>query len=186
MTSYLLGLIGSGIGPSLSPPLYEREADQHGLRSRPRVIDIDRLGLPADAVGDLLRTARRLGFDGLNITHPCKQTVIRYLDELSADAAILGAVNTVTFDGDRAIGHNTDWTGFADSFTRGLPGAPTRQVVQLGAGGAGAAIAHALLTLGTEQVILHDAAPDKAESLAGELTNRFGAGRARLSAHLCL
>ncbi|MEU0480764.1 shikimate dehydrogenase [Streptosporangium sp. NPDC006013] len=179
MTSHLIGLIGSGVGPSLSPALHEREADHHGLRYLYRIIDITPLGLDAAAAGGLVRTARRLGYTGLNITHPCKQTVIEHLDELSPDAATLGAVNTVTFDGERAIGHNTDWTGFARSFTRGLPDAATRRIVQLGAGGAGAAVGHALLTLGAEQIVLADALPARAESLATELERRFGSGRAR-------
>ncbi|WP_433378022.1 shikimate dehydrogenase [Streptosporangium sp. CA-115845] len=179
MTSHLIGLIGSGVGPSLSPALHEREADHHGLRYLYRIIDITPLGLDAAAAGDLVRTARRLGYTGLNITHPCKQTVIEHLDGLSPDAATLGAVNTVTFDGERAIGHNTDWTGFARSFTRGLPDAVTRRIVQLGAGGAGAAVGHALLTLGAEQIVLADALPARAESLATELERRFGSGRAR-------
>ncbi|GAA3836512.1 shikimate dehydrogenase [Sphaerisporangium flaviroseum] len=178
MTSYLVGLIGSGVGPSLSPALHEREADHHGLRLLYRVIDIARLGLGAEAAGGLVRAAQRLGFTGLNITHPCKQTVIEHLDELSPDAEMLGAVNTVVFDGDRAIGHNTDWTGFAQSFARGLPDAPTHRVVQLGAGGAGAAVAHALLTLGADRVTLVDAEPARAVALAAELVRRFGAGRA--------
>ncbi|GLW09437.1 shikimate dehydrogenase (NADP(+)) [Microtetraspora sp. NBRC 13810] len=176
MTSFLTGLIGSGIGPSLSPPLHEREAAHHGLRYVYRLLDTDVLGLD---VGDLIRTARRFGYDGLNITHPCKQAVIPYLDELSADARTLGAVNTVVFDGGRAVGHNTDWTGFAESFVRGLPDAPTRRVVQLGAGGAGAAVAHALLTGGAGQVTVVDADPARATALAAELTGRFGPGRAR-------
>ncbi|MEU4548869.1 shikimate dehydrogenase [Nonomuraea dietziae] len=176
MTSYLTGLIGSGIGPSLSPPLHEREAAHHGLSYVYRLLDTDVLG---QDVGELVRTARRFGYDGLNITHPCKQAVIPHLDELSEDARMLGAVNTVVFDGERAIGHNTDWTGFAESFARGLPDAPTRRVVQLGAGGAGAAVAHALLTMGADTVTVVDADPARATSLAAELETRFGAGRAR-------
>ncbi|MGI5159011.1 shikimate dehydrogenase [Microbispora sp. CA-102843] len=178
MTSYLVGLIGAGIGPSLSPPLHEREAGFHGLRFIYRLIDIAELGLPAEAAGDLMTTARRFGFTGLNITHPCKQTVIEHLDELSPDAEKLGAVNTVVFDGDRAIGHNTDWTGFAESFARGLPDAATRRVVQLGAGGAGSAVAHALLTLGADRVTLVDVQQDRAVELAVKLARRFGTGRA--------
>jgi shikimate dehydrogenase len=182
MSSYLIGLIGAGIGPSFSPALHEREADAHGVRYVYRLLDIGELGLGADAVGELVRTARRLGYDGLNITHPCKQTVIPFLDELSADAAMLGAVNTVVFEGRRAVGHNTDWTGFAESFARGLPDAPTRQVVQLGAGGAGAAVAHALLTLGADQVVLVDAAESRAAALAADLAGRFGPARIRTAA----
>ncbi|MFG1946931.1 shikimate dehydrogenase [Nonomuraea sp. NPDC048826] len=175
MTSYLIGLIGSGIGPSLSPALHEREASRLGIPYVYRLIEAG----AAEEVGELVRMARRLGFDGLNITHPCKRAVLPHLDELSADATTLGAVNTVVFDGDRAVGHNTDWTGFAESFARDLPGAPTGRVVQLGAGGAGAAVGHALLTLGAGELTVVDADPARARALAAELAGRFGAGRAR-------
>ncbi|MFJ1558435.1 shikimate dehydrogenase [Streptomyces mirabilis] len=178
MDTYLVGLIGSGIGPSLSPALHEREADRQGLRYVYRLIDIDVLGVGPEAVGDLVRAARDLGFDGLNITHPCKQLVIDHLDELAPQAAALGAVNTVVFEGGRAIGHNTDVTGFAASFARGLPDVPLERVVQLGAGGAGAAVAHAVLTLGAGHVSVVDAMPDRAADLAAGLNRHFGAGRA--------
>ncbi|MER5383264.1 shikimate dehydrogenase [Streptomyces sp. NPDC002688] len=177
-TSYLVGLIGSGIGPSLSPALHEREADRQGLRCLYRLIDIDALGVPPEAVGDLVRAARDVGFDGLNITHPCKQLVIAHLDELAPQAAALGAVNTVVFEDGRAIGHNTDVTGFAASFARGLPDVSLERVVQLGAGGAGAAVAHAVLTLGAGHITLVDAMPDRAASLAAALNRHFGDGRA--------
>ncbi|MDX3728314.1 shikimate dehydrogenase [Streptomyces caniscabiei] len=176
--SYLVGLIGSGIGPSLSPALHEREADRQGLRCLYRLIDIDDLGVGPEAVGDLVRAARDLGFDGLNITHPCKQLVIEHLDGLAPQAAALGAVNTVVFEDGRAVGHNTDVTGFAASFARGLPDVPLENVVQLGAGGAGAAVAHATLTLGAEHITVVDALPDRAADLAASLDRHFGAGRA--------
>ncbi|MEU1027602.1 shikimate dehydrogenase [Streptomyces mirabilis] len=182
MDTYLVGLIGSGIGPSLSPALHEREADRQGLRYLYRLIDIDVLGVGPEAVGDLVRAARDLGFDGLNITHPCKQLVIDHLDELAPQAAALGAVNTVVFEGGRAVGHNTDVTGFAASFARGLPDVPLERVVQLGAGGAGAAVAHAVLTLGAGHVTVVDAMPDRAADLAAGLNRHFGAGRAAAAA----
>ncbi|MFJ9893086.1 shikimate dehydrogenase [Streptomyces sp. NPDC091280] len=177
--SYLIGLIGAGIGPSLSPALHEREADRQGLRCLYRLIDIDVLGVAPEAVGELLRAARDLGFDGLNITHPCKQLVIEHLDGLAPQAEALGAVNTVVLAADgRAIGHNTDVTGFAASFARGLPDVPMERVVQLGAGGAGAAVAHATLTLGAERVTVVDALPERAAALADSLNRHFGPGRA--------
>ncbi|CAL9627910.1 Quinate_shikimate dehydrogenase (NAD(+)) [Streptomyces sp. enrichment culture] len=176
--SYLTGLIGSGIGPSLSPALHEREADRQGLRLLYRLIDIDPLGVPPEAVGDLVRAARDLGFDGLNITHPCKQLVLAHLDALAPQAEALGAVNTVVFEHGRAVGHNTDVTGFAASFARGLPDAPLDRIVQLGAGGAGAAVAHALLTLGAGHITVVDALPDRAAALAAALNRAFGEGRA--------
>ncbi|MEV8566903.1 shikimate dehydrogenase [Streptomyces sp. NPDC051322] len=176
--SYLVGLVGSGIGPSLSPSLHEREADRQGLRYLYRLIDIEALGVPPEKTGELVRAAGELGYDGLNITHPCKQQVLAHLDELSPQAAALGAVNTVVFRQGRAIGHNTDVTGFAASFARGLPDAPLDRVVQIGAGGAGTAVAHALLTLGAGCLTLVDAEPARAVALAHSLNRHFGAGRA--------
>lgn len=175
---YLTGLVGAGIGPSLSPALHEREAAELGLRCLYRRLDLDRIGPPATAVGELLRAARLTGFTGLNITHPAKQLVLGHLDELSPDAAALGAVNTVVFTADGAVGHNTDWSGFARSFGRGLPDVPVDRVVLLGAGGAGAAVAHGLLTLGTGSLHVLDLDEARAAELAAALRGRFGPDRA--------
>jgi len=176
--SHLIGLIGTGIGPSLTPALHEREADELGLRYLYRRLDLDVLGLPATAVGDLLAAARLTGFSGLNITHPAKQLVIQHLDDLSPDAAALGAVNTVVFDGGRTIGHNTDVSGFARSVGLGLKDAPLDTVVLVGAGGAGVAVAHALLTLGASTLRILDTDPERRQRLAAQLSGRFGSGRA--------
>src|SRR3954454_9969297 len=148
MQGFLVGLVGTGIGPSLTPPLHEREADELGLRYLYRLWDLDRLGLPAEGIGEVLAAARLAGYDGLNVTHPCKQLVLEHLDELSPDAAALEAVNTVVLRDGRATGHNTDTTGCAESLARGLPDARVDRVVLLGAGGAGSAVAHALIGLG--------------------------------------
>jgi shikimate dehydrogenase len=175
---YLIGLVGSGIGPSLTPPLHEREADELGLRYLYRRLDIDVLGLPATAIGNVLAAARLAGYDGLNITHPCKQLVLEHLDDLSPDAAALGAVNTVVFTDGHAVGHNTDWSGFARSISRRLPDAVLDRVVLLGAGGAGAAVAHALLTLGAGVVHVLDLDEARSTTLAASLRDRFGSDRA--------
>ncbi|MEU4222506.1 shikimate dehydrogenase, partial [Actinoplanes sp. NPDC026623] len=159
---FVVGLIGAGIGSSLSPPLHEREADDQGLRYIYQLIDIAALGLAAADVGELVRTARQLGFRGLNVTHPCKQEVLGHLDELSPEAAELGAVNTVVFTGGRSVGHNTDRHGFAESFRLGLPGAATGRVVLIGAGGAGAAVAHAMARRGAGHLTVVDAERDRA------------------------
>jgi shikimate dehydrogenase len=169
---YVVGLIGSGVGSSLSPSLHEREADELGLRYLYQLIDIEELAVAAEDIGGLLTDARRMGFAGLNITHPCKQTVLPSLDELSADAAALGAVNTVVFAGGRTVGHNSDWSGFAAGFARGLPGAALGEVVLLGAGGAGAAVAHAMLTLGARRLSVLDLDRGRADRLAVALRDR--------------
>jgi shikimate dehydrogenase len=175
--SILTGLIGSGIGGSLSPAMHEREGRELGLNYVYRRIDLEALGLTPAALPELLLAAQRMGFDGLNITYPCKQAVIALLDELSDDARALGAVNTVLFRDGKRIGHNTDWSGFARSFKRGLPDVSLESVVQLGAGGAGAAVAHAALVMGARALTLFDVDAARAEALARELQARFEEAR---------
>lgn len=182
--TYIAGLIGAGIGPSLSPPLHEHEAAVLGLRYAYRLIDIGQAGLTAADTPALIRFAHVLGFDGLNITHPCKQAALEGVDELSAEAAALGAVNTVVFRGGRAVGHNTDWSGFARSLRRGLPGVPLGHVVVLGAGGAGAAASYALARLGAGRVTVIDIDESRAAALTASLAPVSGdhrIGHARLS-----
>ncbi|GAA4740545.1 shikimate dehydrogenase [Actinomycetospora chibensis] len=177
-----VGLIGAGIGPSLSPALHEREARALGLAYRYTLVDLDVRGLgPAD-VGDLLAEARDAGLRGVNVTHPVKQRILPHLDALSPDAAAIGAVNTVVFDGDRSLGHNTDWSGFAAALRTGLPGAALGRVAVLGAGGAGAAAAHALLTAGAGAVDVLDVDGDRARELVARLDTTFGPGRAHAAA----
>jgi shikimate dehydrogenase len=176
--SVLLGLIGAGIEASLTPAMHEREADEQGLRCLYRLIDLDRLGLGPAALPDLLVAAERMGFSGLNITFPCKQSVIPLLHELSDEARTLNAVNTVVLKDGRRTGHNTDCSGFAESFRRGLPGARLDRVVVLGAGGAGAAVAYAALTLGAGEVIVFDLDRARAAATAAQLS--AGVGRARV------
>jgi shikimate dehydrogenase len=186
MGGYLVGLIGSGIGTSLSPSLHEREADALGIRYLYRVLDLDRLGVPASAVGDLVAAARLAGYDGLNITHPVKQLVLDHLDKLSPDAEAVGAVNTVAFINGTSVGYNTDLTGFSRALTTGLPDAALDTVVLLGAGGAGAAVGHALLSLGAGILRIVDIDQVRGEKLAAALTERFGPDRATaacLAAH---
>jgi shikimate dehydrogenase len=171
--AYLLGLIGSGIQASRTPTMHEREGARRGFRTIYRLIDITPLNLTADALPELLANCQRLGFNGLNITHPCKQAIIPLLDELSEDAAAIGAVNTVVFKDGRRIGHNTDWWGYTDGFKRGLPDADLESVLQLGSGGAGSAVAYALMKLGAQSLMIFDIDHAKATALADDLNRRF-------------
>nr|WP_244142617.1 shikimate dehydrogenase [Paraburkholderia phenoliruptrix] len=171
--SYLVGLIGAGIGGSLSPAMHEEEGSRLGLHYVYRRIDLEALKLDVSALPELLLAAERMGFNGLNITYPCKQAVIPLLDELSDDARALGAVNTVLFEDGKRIGYNTDWSGFARAFQRGLPDVSLERVVQLGAGGAGAAVAHAALAMGAQTLTLFDVDAARAAALAAELQKRF-------------
>ncbi len=177
-TTILAGLIGAGIQASRTPALHEREGDSQGLRYLYRLIDLEQLKLDSAALPDLLLAAERMSFTGLNITFPCKQTIIPLLDELSPEARGIGAVNTVVLKDGKRIGHNTDCLGFAEGFRRGLPGVALERVVQMGAGGAGAAVAHALLSEGVQLLSIFDVDINRAQSLADNLNHHFGRGRA--------
>jgi shikimate dehydrogenase len=169
----LLGLIGADIDASRSPAMHEGEAAAHGLRCIYQRIDLARLGLTGEALPDLLTAAERTGFSGLNITHPCKQSVMPLLTDLSDEARTVGSVNTIVFDGNKRIGHNTDWWAFRQSFLEHLHGAALGRIVQLGAGGAGAATAYAALMLGVHELIVVDTIHERARSLAARLATTF-------------
>jgi shikimate dehydrogenase len=169
----IVGLIGSGISESLSPALHEREASLLDLDYSYVLLDLDELGIEPARVGEVVRGAEEAGLRGLNVTHPCKQLVIEHLDGLSEEAAVLAAVNTITF-GARRAGHNTDLTGFREAFARRLPDARTSRVVLVGAGGAGAAVGHAIMSLGARHLTVFDADQGRAELLADALCQAYG------------
>jgi quinate/shikimate dehydrogenase (NAD+) len=176
---FLVGLVGSGLEPSFSPALHEREADCLGLRYLYQRIDLDDLGLDAPSAGALLGEAMRMGFRGVNVTHPCKQTILPRLDRLAPSARALGAVNTVVFEGTgEMVGHNTDVLGFEASFARGLDGAARDRVVLVGAGGAGAAVARAALAQRVGTLVVSEIDPDRARAVCEGLAREAG-GRVR-------
>src|SRR5919206_2913384 len=177
--SFLVGLIGSGIAESRTPPMHEAAADAAGIRYLYKKIDLAELKLGSEALPELLTAARRMGFDGLNVTHPCKQAILPLLDQLSPDAEALGAVNTVVIRNGRMTGHNTDWFGFAENFRRNMQGASLGSVVQFGAGGAGSAVAFALMNLGVQELTIIDLDLAKAQSVVDSLSPRFAEGRLR-------
>jgi len=172
-----VGLIGSGIQASLTPAMHMQEGRAHGLDYEYRLIDTDMLGLSASALPTLLSAAEESGFAGLNITYPLKQEVLGFLTDLSDDARALSAVNTVVFDGGRRVGYNTDWWGFATAFRQSFTNVRREIVVLLGAGGAGAAVAYALLTSGVRELRIVEAVSSKGLALAATLVDRFPSAR---------
>jgi shikimate dehydrogenase len=182
--SLLVGLIGAGIQGSLSPALQEEEACHHDIRLHYQLIDLEVAGRDVDILPALVDAARVMRFAGLNVTYPCKQLVLPLLDELSAEAEAIGAVNTVVRRGDRLVGYNTDGAGWSWGFLRALPGADLSRVVLVGAGGAGSACADAVLRLGAKRLVLVDRNAARAAALAARLNGHFADGRAGASADL--
>jgi shikimate dehydrogenase len=182
MKKLLVGLIGAGIQRSLSPALQEEEARHHELHLHYQLIDLDVANAGIEALPGLIAAARIMGFAGLNITYPCKQSVMALLDALSEEARAIGAVNTVVRQGDRLVGHNTDGSGWSWGFRRALPEADLSRVVLLGAGGAGSACADAVLRLGARELVIVDQERSRAAELAERLNRHLAGGRAQAAA----
>lgn len=172
-TTVRVGLLGKGIQLSRTPSMHEAEGAAHGLRYSYDLIDTNEFSEPP-SIEEILKAAERNGYAGLNVTYPYKVAVLPYLDELSEAAEAVGAVNTVVFRNGRRTGHNTDMWGFAESFRRRMGRARRETVLQIGAGGAGAAVAQALMECGTGRLMIVDKEADKAEALAKSVCARHG------------
>ncbi len=166
----LVGLIGVNIGQSLAPALHEDAFAAAGMAGHYHLMDAEH---PRPRkLTDLVAAVRAAGFGGVNITFPFKEAVIPLLDQVSAEAREIGAVNTVVIDAEgRTSGHNTDRSGFRTAFIEAFGGDAARgkPVLLLGAGGAGRAVAFALKDLGAAPIRIFDRDLDKARSLAADL-----------------
>ena len=166
----LVGLIGRGIQLSRTPAMHEREAARLGLTCAYVLIDFDAMALADADLDAALRATAGMGFHGVNVTYPFKQAVMPLLDEVSAEALTIGAVNTVVF-GRPTIGHNTDYWGFTESFRSQMAGAALERVTVFGAGGAGSAVGAALIGLGVREMTIVDHDATRARDLARRLAS---------------
>ena len=123
--------------------------------------------VPPDRLRDAVRGAHALGARQLSVSLPHKEAVIPLLDDVDETARRIGAVNTIVRDGDRFVGHNTDWLGAVQALERerGLAGA---RAVVLGAGGAARGVVFGLLQRGAHVTVLNRT-PARAATLAREL-----------------
>lgn len=174
-----VGLIGAGIGASRTPRMHVEAGRALGLDYRYDLIDTDRLPIPVPGIDALLGQAQAEGFAGVNVTYPYKRAALDAVDEIAPSAAAVGATNTVVFKAGRRIAHNTDYTGFAEAFRRRIGDRARASVLLLGAGGAGGAVANALLDNGTRLLFVHDTDPASAAALIAAIERRLGPGRAK-------
>ncbi|MFM6932915.1 MAG: shikimate dehydrogenase [Novosphingobium sp.] len=177
-----VGLVGRGILESRTPWLHEQEAKAAGLSLAYKLFDFTDHGWRDEDLPGLLAELTAAGYVGINVTYPFKQAVLTLLDGMSESAGRVGAVNTIAFADEQRTGYNTDITGFAAGFRAGFPRMAPGTVLQIGCGGAGAAVAHALLgQLGAERVILSDSDAARAAALHAQLSGHYGADRLELS-----
>lgn len=163
-----VGLLGHGIGPSLTPAMHESEGARLGLDYHYETVDL--LDQPDADLGAELDRLAAAGFAAVNVTHPFKRAVLAHVDEISDAVRRIGATNLVLL-GERRVAHNTDYSGFRSGLEAFLDGDRRGPVLQVGAGGAGLATVCALLDLGFDDVVVHD----RAEAAAVDLVGRFAA-----------
>ena len=181
----LIGLIGANIMGSLSPALFADAFAAAGINGYYHLVDVDRL--PGRRLPQLLDALKIAGFAGANITYPFKQDVIPLLDAVDPEARQTGAVNTVAIAPDgRTTGYNFDRIGWRHSFEEafGRNSARGATVVLVGAGGAGRAVAFALMDLDVGCLVIHDLDGTRAAALAADLSRDYGASRCRVASDL--
>jgi shikimate dehydrogenase len=154
-------LIGHPVAHSLSGAMHQAAFDALGIDAKYELWDRAPTAL-ADAVAQL----RSDEFLGANVTIPHKEKVVPLVDRLTEDAQATGAVNTITREGRRLIGHNTDVPGFKVAIDRlaGKRKMP-RQAVILGAGGGARAVVHGLISEGFQRIIVFNRHLHRAEAL---------------------
>lgn len=161
----LVGVIGWPVEHSLSPPMQNAAIDGLGLNWVYVAMSV-----APEALGDAIAGARALGFVGLNVTIPHKQSVAALMDRLDPAAEAIGAVNTVVFASEGTVGYNTDAEGYTGTVEAESDFRFKGQVVlQLGAGGVGRAMAAGAAAAGADRVMIHARRPEKASALAASL-----------------
>ena len=154
-------LIGHPVAHSLSGAMQQAAFDDQGIDATYELWDRPPLGL-AEAVGQL----RGDDFLGANVTIPHKERIVPLVDRLTDEAHVTGAVNTITKEGKRLVGHNTDVPGFRVALDRlvGKQKMP-RNAVVLGAGGGARAVVYGLITEGFQRIIVFNRHLHRAEGL---------------------
>ncbi len=158
------GVIGWPLGHTLSPVMQQAALDALGIDAV-----YTALPTPPAQAPRRFRDVRAGRLAGINVTIPHKRAAAAAVDDLAPAAARLGAVNTVSLDGGRLCGDNTDLYGFAEALRRGGFDARGARALVLGAGGAARAALHALADAGAAQVVIANRTPARARGLAADL-----------------
>lgn len=168
-TTGIYGLFGHPVKHSLSPNMHNSAFEELGLDSVYVAFDID-----PESIADATNAIRVMGIKGINITIPHKQAIMPFLDEISPDARLTGAVNTVKNEDGKLIGFNTDVGGFLRAIREDLDFIPEGKTIFLiGAGGAARAVLSAFCMNGGSSVYISDIIKEKAVELANQFKENF-------------
>ncbi len=154
-------LIGHPVAHSLSAAMQQAAFDARGIDARYELWDRAPIDLAA-----AIEEIRGKDFIGANLTIPHKERVVPLIDRLTDEAVATGAVNTITHEGKRLVGHNTDVAGFIEALDRLVGRAKMpRQAVVLGAGGGARAVVHGLIRSGFQRIVVFNRHLHRAEGL---------------------
>jgi len=168
-TTHIYGIFGHPVKHSLSPVMHNSAFQELGLNSVYVAFDIE-----PENIGDAAHAIRTMGVKGINITIPHKQTIIPYLDVVSPDAKLTGAVNTVKNENGKLSGYNTDVGGFLRAIKEDLDFSPAGKTLFLiGAGGAARAVMSAFCMNGAAVIYVTDIMQEKARDIAKEFKDNF-------------
>jgi shikimate dehydrogenase len=166
----LYGIFGYPVEHTFSPGMHN--AAFHKLHLDACYIPFS---VSPENLGEATKALIPLGLCGVNITIPHKGKIITYLDELSEDARLIGAVNTIEIKDGKLIGHNTDGRGFLRSLRDNTGFNPRgKQIFIIGSGGAARAVGFSLALAGTKKIMFTDLDPVKAVALVTDITEKTG------------
>lgn len=164
----IYGIFGYPLGHSVSPAIQNCALDDYGLKSIYFAFEC-----PPARFRYLMRHLKSLVLDGFNVTVPYKEEVIGYLNRLSPEAKILGAVNTVKKQGKIWIGYNTDLYGFLKSLRETGFHAKNRCAVILGAGGSARAVVYGLAKSGVRKIAIFNRTIGRAKHVVSQFKKKF-------------
>lgn len=163
----VFGIIGDPVEHSLSPGMHNAAFKSIGL---------DHIYVPfhvkSEELEDAINGAHAMGIKGLNVTIPHKTEVIKYLDYLDIAAGLIGAVNTIEFGENGAVGHNTDGIGAVRALEE-ITSIKNKKIMILGAGGAARAISFQILLSQAKSLVISNRTIEKAEELRNDLIEKL-------------
>jgi shikimate dehydrogenase len=163
----IVGVFGDPVDENPTIAMHEAAFKAKGLNWRYQNFRVKPDGLAAAMQG-----MRAMNFKGINLTIPHKVAVLQYLDRITPEAAMMGAVNTVVRQGDELIGTNTDGKGFLLSLKHAGIDPAGKRVVFLGAGGAARAMSVELALAGASHITIVNRTTHRGDALAQLLNER--------------
>tara|TARA_B100000686_G_scaffold351311_1_gene449740 strand:- start:27406 stop:28260 length:855 start_codon:yes stop_codon:yes gene_type:complete len=167
----VIGIIGSSIQYSLSPTIHEYWMNENKIKGKYKIYD-----LKEEELKNFIKNIHNKNIKGLNVTIPYKKKIIDFIDEISLEAKIIGAVNTLIIKKNGKIyGDNTDAKGFINNLESIRPDWKERKdpIVILGAGGAARAIIYSILKKNKSNIRIINRNKDRAKKLIYDMKKIF-------------